>query len=126
MKSKNKLIGLLVVATLTTLLLAGCEQDPVTGKDLFTGYLRVVNESGPISGTIALYAVGSYHPQVWLAPSYAPIATGGNHTFKDIPTGTYDVVIGGNRASPVVFSAGMTTTVTLRADGNLIFGGPLP
>ena len=114
------------IAFLFIMTLAGC--DPITGKSLIVGSLRVINEHTSSCSNIRLYTEDNATGTVkWTSPSGQTIpGNNGQRTFTDIPPGKYSVKIGDEFVNDVSIVVKMTTTVTRQADGTLVAGVPLP
>ena len=131
MRPKFKTIAIISIMTLIMLTLAGCDlEDPETGKTLFYGNLKVVNEN---TGAIAMVKVFENNGgnMIWEAgvddiSSGNQIWNGQSRTFTDIPAGTWRVQIQTSFLNDVVISSGMITTVTRTSGGTLVAGIPLP
>lgn len=124
MKKTIKVTVAIMVVSLTVFALAGCE-DPVTGKSIYTGSLKVVNEySGPI-GAVSLWTnAGGNGERIWANPPGLNIEYNKSETFTDVPAGTWSVFVGGSTIDDVVISYGLTTTVTRTSGGGLTAGLP--
>ena len=123
MRFNYKLIILIV--PMAMFLLAGC--DPVTGKTLFYGNLKVVNEytGNPVTA-VYLYENKNSAKLEWRSTGNNIAANGGSQIFTDVPAGKWRIGMGGREIDDVVISMGMITTVTRDSGGNLVAGIPLP
>jgi hypothetical protein len=120
MKRTFEAIAIIAVMTLAALVLTGC--DPETAKTLWTTSLKVVNEyaNSPI-GAVSVFAdPGGNGDRIWTGPSGLEIPYGSSRVFNDVPEGTWSVFVAGETIDNVVFSYGMTTTVTRTSAGKLI------
>jgi hypothetical protein len=119
---KIKLIAIITIVSLTAL--AGCK-DPITGKDLYTGSLEVVNEySGPIGAVSVWTEANGGGERIWANPPGLNIPYNNSKFFSDVPTGTWSVFVAGSYINNVAIVGGLTTTVTRTSGGGLTAGLP--